>query len=146
MAFSIRKMKETDAAVVCELSRQLGYELDIGQFFGRLSMISQNSNHSLWVADSAETGVVGFIHLEKTVQLVSEPRLEVMALVISKKMRGTGLGKRLMKYAESFAKSEDLNEVTLTTNIKRDDAHAFYEKLGFIRAKTSHRYTKRMDR
>jgi len=145
MAFSIRKMKETDGNRICELAAQLGYEMDIAQFFGRVSLLNQNPNHSIWVADSPETGVAALIHLEKTIQLVSQPRLEVIALVVDQKLRGSGLGKRLMRYAESFAKSEDLSEITLTTNVKRDETHAFYEKIGFLKLKTSHRYLKILD-
>jgi GNAT superfamily N-acetyltransferase len=144
MAFSIREMKDTDGKIVCELSQQLGYDIDLGQFYGRMSLLKDDQNHSLWVAESMETGIVGFIHLEKTIFLVSQPRLEVIALVVGEKFRGSGVGKRLMLFAESFARGDEFDEIALTSNIKRTGAHQFYEKLGYIQKKTSHRYTKKI--
>ena len=142
MGFSIRKVKESDGVRVCALANELGYEVDLAQFFGRLSLLNQNPNHSLWVADSPETGVAAFMHLEKTLHLLSPPRLELMALVVDEKQRGSGLGTRLMKFAESFARTEDLTEVCLTTNVQREKARSFYEKLGYLKTKSSHVYVK----
>ena len=138
MGFSIRPMKETDAAVVCRLSGYLGYELDIGQFFGRFSMLNEDPNHTVWVMDSPETGVVAWLHLG----LIHTTRLEVKALVVDEKHQKAGLGKRFMAYAESFARTEGFLQVFLTSSIKRADAHAFYERLGYVRTQTSHKYLK----
>jgi N-acetylglutamate synthase-like GNAT family acetyltransferase len=137
MAFRIRMMKDSDVVAVCGLAHELGYELNDGQFFGRFSLLSQNQNHSLWVIDSAETGVVAFMHLEKSYGLIHLPRLEVRALIVNKKFRGKGLGKRFVLYAESVARTEETSQIYLTSNVVREDTHAFYKSYGYENVKTS---------
>ena len=145
MSFRIRMMKDSDVAAVCKLSKQLGYELNDGQFFGRLSLLAQSKNHSLWVMDSEKMGVAAWMHLERTDRLVCAPRLEIRALVVDEKFRKQGLGKRFVLYAESVARTDNLNEVFLTSNIIREETHAFYERAGYRRVKTSHAFVKGLD-
>lgn len=137
MAFRIRGMKETDMDPVCALAKQLGYDCTDGQFFGRLSVLKSNANHSLWIIESAETGVVAWMHLEKCYELIHAPRLQVRALVVNEKHRRQGLGRRFVLYAESVARTEEMPQICLTSNILRDDTHAFYKTYGYENVKTS---------
>lgn len=52
-------------------------------------------------------------------------------VVITPEMRGHGLGKQMMAEALELAKKENCYKVMLSSNIKRLDAHRFYENLGF---------------
>ena len=131
MAFRIRAMKETDVHPVCILAKQLGYECNDGQFFGRFSILKQNDNHSLWVIESPDTGVVAWMHLEKVYGLINPPRLQVRALVVDENHRRKGLGKRFVLYAESVARTEEMPQIYLTSNIIREDTHAFYKSYFF---------------
>ena len=142
MSFRIRTLKDTDALAVCELSRQLGYPLDSGQFLGRLLMLRENPNHSLWVMEAAEKGVCAFAHFERVVGMVHVPRLDVNALIIDERFRRKGLAKRFMLYAESYARTEDLTQVYLTCNIARTETHDFYDAMGYQKVKTSFSFLK----
>jgi GNAT superfamily N-acetyltransferase len=42
-----------------------------------------------------------------------------------------GIGARMIEFAIAEAKSRGMRLVRLTSNVKRKDAHRFYERLGF---------------
>ena len=52
-------------------------------------------------------------------------------VVVDASQRGTGLGKRLMEEAVRLARRAGCYKVAFTSNAKRADAHAFYERIGF---------------
>ena len=53
-------------------------------------------------------------------------------------VRSRGVGEALMHEAEAWAASRGLPATSLYTSIKRDRAHAFYERLGYRIKGTSH--------
>jgi GNAT superfamily N-acetyltransferase len=46
-------------------------------------------------------------------------------------MRGKGIGAKLIQHCLDVARERDIALVQLTSNAKRQDAHRFYERLGF---------------
>ncbi|WP_152656536.1 GNAT family N-acetyltransferase [Oceanobacillus sp. CFH 90083] len=58
-------------------------------------------------------------------------RAQIEAVRIDKNFRGKGIGEALFKEAIAIAKDENCGLVQLTTDKLRNDAHRFYERLGF---------------
>jgi GNAT superfamily N-acetyltransferase len=54
-----------------------------------------------------------------------------MALVVSERARGLGVGQRLVDAAAETARRWGCNRLLVTTHVRRADAHAFYERIGF---------------
>ncbi len=52
-------------------------------------------------------------------------------VVTDKNYRKMGLGRKIIEMAEEFAKQNDCYKIILQSNVKRKEAHQFYEKLGF---------------
>jgi GNAT superfamily N-acetyltransferase len=52
-------------------------------------------------------------------------------VVVHPEWRRKGVGKRMMQFAMEQCKERDCYKMTLSSNIKREDAHRFYESLGF---------------
>jgi GNAT superfamily N-acetyltransferase len=50
----------------------------------------------------------------------------------AKARAGSGIGEALLRHAIEIARSEGCGLVQLTTDRRRDAAHRFYERLGFI--------------
>lgn len=50
---------------------------------------------------------------------------------MAEKLRGIGLGSAMMGWAVSEARQRGATLVQLTSDKKREDAHRFYERLGF---------------
>jgi GNAT superfamily N-acetyltransferase len=46
-------------------------------------------------------------------------------------MQEKGIGKTMMKFALKQAKEKGCYKMTLSSNLKRERAHKFYESLGF---------------
>ena len=52
-------------------------------------------------------------------------------VVVDETARQTGLGRQLMDAAERLARQKGCYKVSFTSNQRRTDAHAFYERLGY---------------
>jgi GNAT superfamily N-acetyltransferase len=63
-------------------------------------------------------------HLGKSSGLVED-------VVVDKNMRSKGIGKKMMEYAIEICRNNNCYKMSLSSNIKRERAHNFYEKLGF---------------
>lgn len=58
-------------------------------------------------------------------------RAQVEAVRVDSSLRGQGVGKRLMLDAETRARAAGATLIQLTSDRTRDDAHRFYEVLGY---------------
>jgi GNAT superfamily N-acetyltransferase len=54
-------------------------------------------------------------------------------VVVDAKVRSKGYGELLMRHAVEEARLAGCYKVALTSNKRREDAHRFYERLGFQR-------------
>lgn len=52
-------------------------------------------------------------------------------VVVSQSLQGQGIGKQMMKYAIELCKENSCYKVSLSSNLKRQNAHSFYESIGF---------------
>jgi ribosomal protein S18 acetylase RimI-like enzyme len=59
-------------------------------------------------------------------------RAQIEAVRIDQRCRGKGVGEALFNEAIAIARSEECGLVQLTTDKQRNDAHRFYNKLGFL--------------
>jgi GNAT superfamily N-acetyltransferase len=59
-------------------------------------------------------------------------RAQIEGVRVDRRYRKKGIGEALFSYAFDSAKAHGCGLVQLTTDKKRNDAHRFYERLGFI--------------
>jgi len=52
-------------------------------------------------------------------------------VVVKTDRQGKGVGKQMMKYAMEYCKKYGCYKIVLSSNLKREKAHRFYESLGF---------------
>ena len=71
-----------------------------------------SSVQSITLADE-----VGFIHL--------------IGIAVKNEMQNKGIGTKLLKYLEEYAKEKGVNSILLNTGIQRTDAHRFYKRHGY---------------
>jgi ribosomal protein S18 acetylase RimI-like enzyme len=69
-----------------------------------------------------------------------EPAAKLSAIVVDELHRRRGIGEALVRELEREAKRRRCRLLFLTTAGHRDDAHAFYERIGF--AATGKRFAK----
>ena len=130
MEIKIRTMNSEDAKAVNLLSRQLGYPLSEEQTLQNIASITQSENHTAFVA-LYENKIVGWIGAAYSIMIEVMPHCEINGLVIDENNRGKGVGKSLIEKVIQWAKEKGVDNLSLRCNIKRSEAHLFYEHLGF---------------
>jgi len=95
------------------------------------AMESQGGNHILVAVEQGK--VIGCLQLTIIPGLARQgmKRAQIEGVRVDRHARGKRVGEKLFNEAISIAKSEDCGMVQLTTDKQRNDAHRFYEKLGF---------------
>jgi GNAT superfamily N-acetyltransferase len=98
----------------------------------RLKSISNNKDYFVAVACMGNK-VIGTAMAIKCLDLVGNcnPFLLVENVVVSPLYRGKGIGKLLMKSIEDFGIENNCNYLVLVSGNKREQAHKFYEDIGF---------------
>jgi ribosomal protein S18 acetylase RimI-like enzyme len=63
----------------------------------------------------------------------NDPGARILALVTSTAQRRRGIGRALIAAAEKDLAERGIQRVSLNTQLIREDAHKFYETLGYMR-------------
>jgi GNAT superfamily N-acetyltransferase len=136
---TIRDARAADAAAIALLLTQLGYPSDADAVEERLDRLRVVGDRV--VVAQVDSEVVGLAHLQVTPALERErPAGKVGALVVDEAHRGRGVGRALVAAVEHEARLRGCELLFLTTSEGRDDAHAFYEQVGF--EQTGRRYSR----
>ena len=138
----IRRARNADAQRIAELAGQLGYPATAGQMRERLRAIKPASQHAVLVAETAEDGVIGWVHVSRQPLLEVEIRAEVNGLVVDERVRSGGAGARLLAAAEEWARKHGCKGMSVRSNVIRERAHAFYERHGYQHFKTQKAFRK----
>jgi GNAT superfamily N-acetyltransferase len=134
-----RDARAEDAATIARLLTQLGYPSGADEVDERLDRLHVVGDRVL-VAE-ADGVVVGLAHLQVTPALERErPAARIGALVVDEAHRGRGVGRALMDALENEARLRGCELLYVTTSERRDDAHAFYERIGL--EQTGRRYSR----
>ena len=98
--------------------------------------IDADKNNHLIVAE-VHGDVIGTLQLTFTpsISIRGGKRATVESVRVDERLRGSGIGHKMMLWAIARAKDEGCISMQLTTNAERADAHRFYQRLGF---KASH--------
>ena len=138
----IRRAKSSDAEQIAALSGQLGYPATAAQIRKRMQGIKPDSQHAVFVAESAEDGVIGWVHVSRQPLLEVEIRAEVNGLVVAEGQRSLGAGARLLAAAEDWARKHGCKGMSVRSNVIRERAHQFYERRGYEHYKTQKSFRK----
>ena len=133
---SIRGWERKDIPQLAVLSGELGYTSTEAQVAERLAQMGAD-NVLLVAVDRESDRAIGWIELAAITHLTSDRCLEICGLVVSASARSAGIGSLLVDAAEKMAAEMGMERVRVRSNIIRDRAHAFYERLGFKSVKTS---------
>jgi GNAT superfamily N-acetyltransferase len=138
----IRRAKTGDAPRLAQLAGQLGYPATAAQIRERLRGIKPAAEHTVFVAESAKEGVIGWLHVSRQVLLESEVRAEVNGLVVAEGQRSLGAGAQLLATAEEWARKRGCKGMSVRSNVIRERAHKFYERNGYEHYKTQKSFRK----
>jgi len=140
VSLTIRDAKLSDAPALAALMCELGYETSNVEKHSRLQAILRNASYTTIVAeiDNKLCGMIGT--LTHASHEHNDPSGKIIALVVSRRQRRSGVGRALIAAAENDFARRNVSRVTLTTRFEREEAHQFYEALGYSR--TGFRFAK----
>ena len=97
--------------------------------------IDNDNNHELIVAQ-LDGEVVGTLQLMflPSISYQGGLRAQVESVRVDTKLRGKRIGSEMMKWTIERAKERGAHVIQLTTHRSREEAHHFYERLGFSRS------------
>lgn len=139
---TIRSAAPADATRLAELSDVLGYSVSSAAVARRLRHLLARAEEAVLVAELSSGGVIGWVHGSEQELLESGRRCEILGLVVDPEHRGQGVGRQLVAEIEQWAVERGLERMVVRSNVLRTESHPFYERLGYLRAKTQHVYRK----
>ena len=112
---------------------ELGYETTNTEMRQRLKSILADVRSRTFVAEIDNT-VCGMIcTLTHASHEHNDLSGKIITLVVSKKQRRSGIGRAPVAAAEKDFAKRKVTRVSLTTRFTREEAHQFYEALGYSR-------------
>jgi len=148
----IRSATDADALSISFLLEDLGYPIEPSLIVEKLAAIRDSPLNRVWVVELRANAVLGEREtLAGVLSFHAIPLLHkvgglgrITALVVHPKLRGKGIGRRLVGVAEHFARDIHCERLEVTSGEHRHDAHRFYTGLGF--SPRSARFVKSLDR
>jgi ribosomal protein S18 acetylase RimI-like enzyme len=130
---TIRGGEIDDAPVIAQLMCELGYETTTPEMQMRLERIAVDERLRIFVAvcGGKVCGMIGTLTYPSIEHNDFSGR--IVALVINSTMRRRGIGRALIATAEKDFAQRGIRRVALNTQLAREDAHKFYESLGYER-------------
>lgn len=150
MSCIIRQAQASDLSAMLALYAQPGMDdgrvLSLAQASEVFAQFSRYPSYRLFVACEASDSqasdspagteqVVGSYALLVMHNLAHQgtPSAVVEDVVVSESQQGQGIGRQMMLHAQGMARQAGCYKLVLSSNQKRQAAHAFYESLGFER-------------
>ena len=127
----LRTAQRGDAGAIAALSAQLGYDESEDEVRRRLDEIRAQRNGEVLVAVVPPDIVVGWVQVFGLLLVELPPLAELGAIVVDSRYRRIGVGRSLVEAAEQWARQNGLATLRLRSNVQRDDAGAFYRRLGY---------------
>jgi GNAT superfamily N-acetyltransferase len=139
---TIRDARADDAPAIASLLGRLGYETEAAAVAPRLERLLIVGDRVVVAVQDED--VVGLAHLHASPTLEHErPVAKIGALVVEETHRGEGIGRALVEAMEAEARARRCALLFLTAAARREDAHAFYRRVGL--EETGTRFTKTLD-
>lgn len=127
----IRHAALSDSAALAGLLGELGYPSTNAFVRNKLRRLYGKKGERVFVA-ARQGRVVGFTscHIMPLMHQVYN-LCRVTALIVAEDHRGGSIGGGLMHAVEQYAKRHKCNKVEVTSGEYRDEAHNFYQRLGY---------------
>ncbi len=139
----IRAIEPHDAAEVCVLIKQLGYERPPQEVVSWIeSLRDRAQKQAAFVACLADQ-VIGWVEISVEQRLQSAPNALIGGLVVKDGFRNQKIGQRLCECAEAWSWNTGVATVRVTSRNTRLDAHRFYENNGYQLTKVSQIFEKK---
>lgn len=134
----VRAAHVTDLPAILQLYQQPdldnGQTLSLPQAIQWLEKVQQYPSYRLLVAEVGDriVGTFTLLIMENLLHQGASSAI-VEAVAVDPQLQGQGIGRQMMHWAMAEAQRANCYKLALSSNLKRDRAHAFYDSLGFTR-------------
>lgn len=130
----IEEAKESDIPSLIELYAQLdgGDKLTIKEAIKIIENIKKYPHFSLYVArlNDRVVGAFELLIMDNVAHKGAQSGI-VEDVIVDSSMRSKGIGRAMMKSAMEICRKNNCYKLVLSSDMKRGEAHEFYESLGF---------------
>ncbi|MGX7101183.1 GNAT family N-acetyltransferase [Gemella sanguinis] len=143
----LRDITIFDAQEIQRISKiVLGYDVDLDIVKKQIEKLTNDNKHNVIIGFENEQTrkIVGFVHAELYESLYMDTGLNILGLAVDSNFQGQGIGKKLMSAIEDYALKNNISFIRLNSNVRRVEAHKFYESIGYICDKTQKRLIKKL--
>ncbi|HLA60156.1 MAG TPA: GNAT family N-acetyltransferase [Puia sp.] len=130
MQFHTRFAEMDDARAITDLSEQWGYQSTKEKILRCLHDIRNNTDHVIYVLLHNDQ-MIGWAHGVYSLRIETDPFVEIGGLVVDKDFRRQGAGKFLVDKIVEWSLLRDCHMIRVRCNIIREEANAFYGRIGF---------------
>ncbi len=139
---TIREAISSDYQDVARLNHDaLGYDYPADKTKERLLHILSLPTDIIFVAED-EKGLCGYIHLSGYDCTYQDSLKNILSLAVHPDYQRRGVGRTLIDRAEQWAVSSGARGLRLVSGYNREDAHRFYEAMGYTMRKEQKNYIK----
>jgi GNAT superfamily N-acetyltransferase len=141
LSIIIRRARRADVPAIVHMladdplggQRESTAEEPPAAYYSAFDEIAMDDRQMLMVAEY-QGEVVGTFQLTFLRYLTYQggQRAQIEAVRVDQRFRSQGVGQRMMEWAIQRARQEGCTLVQLSTHKSRQDAHRFYERLGFV--------------
>lgn len=143
----LRNITIFDAQEIQRISNfELGYNVNLNIVKKQIKKLTEDSVHHIIIGYENEQTrkIIGFVHAELYESLYMDTGLNILGLAVDSNFQGQGIGKKLMSSIEEYALKNNISYIRLNSNVRRTEAHKFYESIGYVCDKTQKRLIKKL--
>lgn len=143
----LRNITIFDAQEIQSISNfELGYDVNLDIVKKQIRKLTNDNKHHIIIGFENEQTrkIIGFVHAELYESLYMDTGLNILGLAVDSNFQGQGIGKKLMSAIEDYALKNNISYIRLNSNVRRIDAHKFYESIGYVCDKTQKRLIKKL--
>jgi len=139
---TVCSLATADLPIAVKLLAQLGYSASTRAIASRIRKLG-DADLLLLTKDDEGKGT-GLIHAHALCPIEYGFTVEILALVVAATARRQGVGARLIRAAEQWARKLGAARLIVRSNVVRKESHQFYPALGYALAKTQRVYQKEL--
>ncbi len=143
-----RKINTEDAPEVAEICKvALGYDINVESVKRQIEKLTNDENQHIIIGyeDEKTRKIIGFVHAHVYESFYSDLGLNILGLAVNPDFQGRGIGKKLMNKLEQYSVDNKISFIRLNSAMKREEAHKFYEHIGYSCDKVQKRFIKQFE-
>lgn len=140
-----REINIEDAQEIAEICKAaLGYDVDVENVKRQIEKLSNYKKQHIIIGyeDQHTRKIIGFVHAQMYESFYSNLGLNILGLAVNPDFQGKGIGRKLMNKLGNYAVDNNISFIRLNSAMKREDAHNFYEHIGYTCDKVQKRFIK----